>query len=69
MTGRMRIRLGRTPTRILRNTDGDSYAIEAHVDPAPSDDFDPEYRRGLSFEYDDGNGLWITSGETPPDLG
>jgi len=25
--------------------------------------------RGLLYAYDDGNGLWITSGETPSDLG
>jgi len=25
--------------------------------------------RGLLFAYDDGNGLWITSGESPFDLG
>jgi len=24
--------------------------------------------RALLFAYDDGNGLWITSGETPSDL-
>lgn len=64
-----RIRLGRTPPRILRNTDGDSYAIEAH-ETAPPDitpregPFHVEQR-----EYDDGNGLWITQEETPSDLG
>jgi hypothetical protein len=64
-----RFRLGRTPPRILRNTDGDSYAIEATAPPSLPDDFDPGHGGAVSFEYDDGNGLWITSGESPFDQG
>jgi hypothetical protein len=56
-----RCRFGRTPPRILRNTDGDSYVIEAYQEAHPLDDFDPGYGGPLSCEYDDGNGLWITS--------
>jgi len=50
--------MGRTPTRILRNTEGDSYAIEAHTDPPqlPSELVgDLQLERA---EFDDGNGMW-----------
>jgi hypothetical protein len=54
-----RIRLGRTPPLALRQTDGDSYAIEAHEDPP---DHIPSASGGsfdVQLEYDDGNGLWV----------
>jgi hypothetical protein len=34
-----------------------------------SEDIDPGHSAGVSFEYDDGNGLWISSRETPIYLG
>ena len=49
-----------------------TFACEAGpVSPCTlSVDLHPEHRcRGFLSEYDDGNGLWITSGETPCDLG
>jgi hypothetical protein len=56
-------RLRRTPPRILRNTDGDSYAIEAQQEAPPPDDFDPGYAGLPLVEYDDGNGLYIAQPE------
>ena len=60
-----RSRVGRTPPRILRNTDGDSYAIEAHADAPPSSPTSEGRFHVDHWEYDDGNGLWIDQRETP----
>jgi len=57
-----RTRLGRTPTLILRNTVGDSYAIEATADPPSPHEPESGSSGDLSFEYEDGNGMWISSG-------
>lgn len=62
MTAGKRIRLGRTPPRILRNTDGDSYAIEAHEDPSELIPDSPEGSFAVQLDYDDGNGMWISTG-------
>jgi len=54
-----RYRSGRTPTRILRNTEGDAYVAATHRE-APDPNAEERYRSGAFLhEYDDGNGLYI----------
>ena len=59
----------------LGDTDGLHRAFAHHRPPSRkecrhlSEDFDPGHSVGISYEYDDGNGLWISSKETPIYLG
>jgi len=69
MTAGKRCRFGRTPPRIFRNTDGDSYAIEANTTARFPDSPGNGPFHVKQEEYDDGNGLWITLGESPFDQG
>jgi len=57
-----RIRLGRTLTRILRGTVGDSYAIEAHMDAPLFDNVVGGRLCDTYKEFDDGNGMLINMG-------
>lgn len=56
-----RTRLGRLPPLVLRQIDGDSYAIEAHEE-APEEAPRPSGAFVVQLEYDDGNGLFIRNG-------
>jgi len=64
-----RVRWNRTTPRLLRHTDGDTPATAVHAPPPAEASHEGSAGGGVFFEYDDGNGLWITSGETPSDLG
>jgi len=57
----------RPPPLVLRGTDGDSYAIEATPEQGPGETPSPGPFCMYCAAYDDGNGLWITNGETPCD--
>jgi len=56
----LRFRPGRARIVALRNTIGDSFAIEAWAEPPTSNHPDVGGSFLVQGDYDDGNGLWIS---------
>lgn len=66
---RIRYRFSRAVPRLLRDSLGSLPASAEHRAPPHFASHEGVAGGALSFDYDDGNGLWITSGETPSDQG